>query len=109
MDRMVDLFHAGTLARLDKWIDAAPDGEHRFPRLSFRRGMVDITLVVVFGGGGDANIGCGYDLDPDLALDLAIDDLASNLADDERLALESASSAERSSTDSERDARGAAE
>ena len=111
MDRMVDLFHEGILDRLDRWSAEAPTqfpGSYRRASVSYSRGYVSIVLKEC--DGDIASVGSGEDFDGDRALDLALDDFAAYRSFKlERRALESSSSAERAATDSERDARGAAE
>jgi hypothetical protein len=109
---MVDLFHSGVLDRLDKWAEAAGQLGHRRSQITYSSGWVEFLLFDWDGTHYATGIGSG--VDGERALDLAIDSVAascrcreSDFA--ERLALESASSTERAATDSERDARGAAE
>jgi hypothetical protein len=106
MDRMVDLYHSGLLARLDKWQDAAPACEYRSARILFRQGWVELKLVL--NDGIDTSVGYGSDLDGDRAMDLALDAIGADLrVKAERRLLDSASSTERHPADSERDARDA--
>lgn len=107
MDRMVDLYHSGLLARLDKWQDEAPVGEYRSTRILFRQGWVELKLVL--NDGIDTAVGYGSDPDGDRAMDLALDAIQYALhAKVERRLLESSSSTDRAATDHERDERGAA-
>jgi len=106
MDRMVDLYHSGLLARLDKWQDEAPAGEYRSTRILFRQGWVELKLVL--NDGIDTAVGYGSDIDGDRAMDLALDNIGYDMREKvERRLLESSSSTEAASHDHDRDGRAA--